>query len=97
MWIVGASAISLVSAASYLLNSARGWVRGIWLGVPATLASQILLAMYVDLGSVRGAVLMQASASAAPLAINLAIGVLNMRRSAWLRAAAAPLQTDHAS
>jgi O-antigen/teichoic acid export membrane protein len=97
VWIVGATAVSLVSAASYLLNSARGWVRGIWLGVPATLASQILLAMYVDLGSVRGAVLMQASASAAPLAINLAIGVLNMRRSAWLRAASAPLQADHAS
>ena len=95
-WIVGSSAISLVSAASHLLNTARGWVRGIWIGVPATLAAQIALAMYVDLGSVRGAVLMQASAFAAPLGINLAIGLLNMRRSAWLRAADAPRQADHA-
>lgn len=86
VWIVGASAVSLVSAASYLLNSARGWVRGIWLGVPATLAAQIGLAMYVDLSSIKGAALMQGSAFAAPLAINLAMGLLNMRRSAWLRA-----------
>ena len=95
-WIVGASAVSLVSAASYLLNSARGWIRGIWIGVPATLAAQIALATYVDLSSVSGAVLMQASASAAPLAINLAIGLLNMRRSAWLRSIDPPLEAGHA-
>lgn len=84
-WIVGASAVSLVAMASYLLNSARGWVRGVWIGVPATLVTQMALALYVDLSSVRGAVLMQASAFAAPLVINIAIGLFNMRRSVWDR------------
>ncbi len=96
VWVVGASAISLVSAASYLLNSSRGWIRGIWLGVPATLAAQIALATSVDLSTVQGAVLMQASASAAPLAINLAIGLRNMRRSAWLRSLDRPVEADRA-
>ena len=95
-WIVASSAVSLVSSASYLLNSARGWIRGIWLGVPATLAAQVALAMYVDLSSIRGAVLMQASAFAAPLAINFAIGILNMRQSAWDRSVQGAVQAGHA-
>jgi O-antigen/teichoic acid export membrane protein len=93
-WMVTATAIGLVASASYLLNSARGWVRGIWIGVPATVAAQIALALYVDLSTVRGAVLMQGSAAAAPLLINLAIGGWNMRRAVWDRALSEPVQAD---
>jgi hypothetical protein len=81
VWIMAASAISLVCAASHLLNTARGWVRGVWLGVPATILAQAAIVTYVDLSTVRGAVLMQASAFAAPLAINIAIGWRAMRSS----------------
>lgn len=95
-WMVGATAVSLVASAAYLLNSARGWVRGVWIGVPATLLVQIALVMNVDLSSIRGAILMQASAFAAPLAINLAIGLVNMRREAWDRAVDAA-EAGHAS
>ncbi len=79
LWITVASAVSLVSAAVHQLNTARGWVRGIWLGVPATLLMQVLLAWFVDLGTVRGAILIQASAFAAPLLINARIGLRGMR------------------
>lgn len=82
LWMIGASAISLVSAAVHLLNTARGWVRGIWIGVPATVALQVILATFVDLGSVKGAILIQASAFVAPIAINAAIGIRGMRESA---------------
>lgn len=81
LWMVGAAAVSLVGITIHLLNTARGWVRGIWLGVPATLLMQIVLARFVDLGSVRGAILIQASAYVAPLLINLAIGVRGMRQA----------------
>jgi hypothetical protein len=79
LWMTGASAVSLVSAAVHQLNTARGWVRGIWLGVPATIAMQILLAWFVDLATVRGAILIQASAFVAPLAINVVIGARGLR------------------
>jgi hypothetical protein len=79
LWITGASAVSLVSAAVHQLNTARGWVRGIWLGVPATIAMQGLLAWFVDLATVRGAILIQASAFVAPMAINVAIGARGLR------------------
>lgn len=81
VWIVGASAASLVGITIHLLNTARGWVRGIWLGVPATIAMQIALVRYVDLGSIRGAILIQASAYVAPLLINVAIGMRGMREA----------------
>jgi O-antigen/teichoic acid export membrane protein len=79
LWLTAASAVSLVSAAVHQLNTARGWVRGIWLGVPATILMQILLAWFVDLSTVRGAILIQASAFAAPLLINVTIGLRGMR------------------
>lgn len=95
-WMVGATAVGLVASASYLLNSARGWIRGVWLGVPGTIAAQIALAVYVDLRTVRGAVLMQASAAAVPLLLNLGIGLWNMRQEAWDRALAEPAQAADA-
>ena len=88
--------VSLVSITIHLLNTARGWVRGIWLGVPATFAMQIALVRYVDLGSIRGAILIQASAYIAPLLINLAIGLRGMREPTRPPAAAAVSQHGHA-
>jgi len=96
LWIVGAAALSLVSITIHLLNTARGWVRGIWLGVPATIAMQIALVRYVDLGSIRGAILIQASAYAAPLLINLAIGLRGMRDVSRRPAAASISERGHA-
>jgi hypothetical protein len=79
VWLIAASSVSLVCSAVHLLNTARNWVRGLWLGVPATLIAQVLLAKFVDLGTVRGAILIQASAFAAPFFINVAIGIRGMR------------------
>jgi hypothetical protein len=96
VWIVGASAVSLVSIAIHLLNTARGWVRGLWLGVPATIVLQIALVVYADLTTIRGAILIQASAYVAPLLINLAIGVRGMREGARDPVDAALPQHGHA-
>lgn len=79
VWVIAAAAVSLLCSAVHLLNTARNWVRGLWLGVPATLLAQILVANYADLSTVRGAVLMQVSAFAAPLVVNLAIGIRGLR------------------
>jgi hypothetical protein len=49
---------------------------------------QVVLAMNVDLSSVKAAILIQASAAVAPIAINVAIAIRGMRESA--RALAAP-------
>lgn len=95
LWIVGAAAISLVSITIHLLNTARGWVKGIWLGVPATIAMQVALVRYVDLGSIRGAILIQASAYVAPLLINLAIGLRGMREGSGRAADAAVSPQGH--
>ncbi len=79
VWMTAASAVTLLASAVYLLNTARGWVRGIWLGVPATIATQLAVAVLVDLSTVKGAILLQASAFAAPFLINLAIGWRGLR------------------
>jgi hypothetical protein len=79
VWMTAASAVTLLASAVYLLNTARGWVRGIWLGVPATIVTQLAVAMFVDLSTVKGAILLQASAFAAPFLINVAIGWRGMR------------------
>jgi hypothetical protein len=96
VWMVGASAASLVGITIHLLNTARGWVRGIWLGVPATVVVQVALVRYVDLGSIRGAILIQASAYVAPLLINVAIGLRGMREASRRPAAAVLSQHGHA-
>jgi hypothetical protein len=91
VWMMAASAITLLASAVYLLNTARGWVRGLWLGVPATIAAQIAVALYIDLSTVKGAILLQASAFAAPLLVNVAIGVRGLRALSARDATAAPV------
>ena len=75
VWVMAAAAVAIVCSTVHLLNTARNWVRGIWLGVPATLAAQVMIASSVDMSTIRGAVLIQASAYAAPFLVNLAIGI----------------------
>lgn len=79
LWVIGAGAVSLACSAVHLLNTARNWVRGIWLGVPLTLAAQVFVATQVDLSTIYGAVLMQVSAFVAPLAVNIVIGLRGLR------------------
>lgn len=81
VWVIGAAAVGLLCSAVHLLNTARNWVRGLWLGVPATLLAQVMVARYADLSTVRGAVLIQVSAFAAPFIVNLAIGIRGLRES----------------
>lgn len=80
VWMVAASAMSVVAAALYLLNTARGWVQGIWIGVPVAIAAQILTGGLVDLGTVRGAIVLQISSIVASIAVSAVIGFRGMRQ-----------------
>ncbi len=81
VWMVAASAMSVVGSALYLLNSSRGWVRGIWAGVPAAILAQILTGWLTDLGTVRGAIILQMASIVASIAVSLAIALRDMRRT----------------
>jgi hypothetical protein len=80
VWMVAASAMSVVGSSLYLLNTSRGWVRGIWIGVPAAIAAQILTGWLVDLGTVRGAIALQMSSIIASIAVSIGIALRDMRR-----------------
>ena len=88
VWMVSASAMSVVGSALYLLNTSRGWVRGIWVGVPAAILAQILTGWLVDLGTVRGAIVLQMSSILASIAVSLAIAFRDMRQARAGQAAA---------
>jgi O-antigen/teichoic acid export membrane protein len=94
VWVIGAAAVSLLCSAVYLLNTARNWVRGLWLGVPATLIAQVAVASYADLSTIRGALLIQVSAFAAPFLVNVAIGIRGIRET---RRQAVAVQPPHAT
>lgn len=82
VWMVAASAMSVVASALYLLNSSRGWVRGIWLGVPAAILAQVVVGWLVDLSTVRGAIVLQMSSILASVAVNVVLAVRGMRQPA---------------
>jgi hypothetical protein len=57
-YVLFASSASAVSGILNALNSARGWLKGIWLIIPITLVTQALLIPFLSLGSLQGAVLL---------------------------------------
>jgi hypothetical protein len=80
VWMVAASAMSVVASALYLLNTSRGWVQGIWVGVPAAILAQLLVGWLVDLSTVRGAIVLQMSSIVASLAVSAVVAFRGMRQ-----------------
>ncbi len=81
VWMVAAGGLAVVASAVYLLNTARGWVRGVWVAVPAAIAAQVLVGWLVDLGTIRGAILLQMGSTIAALLVSILIGVRGLRQA----------------
>lgn len=90
VWMVAASAMSVVASALYLLNTSRGWVQGIWIGVPAAVLAQLLAGWLVDLSTIRGAIVLQMASIVASLAVSAVVAFRGMRQMSDSRSPALP-------
>ena len=52
--MVGGAVLASIASAMWGLNSAKGWISGSWLYIPATLVTQMALIPFVDFSSVGG-------------------------------------------
>ncbi len=52
--MVGGTVISAMAGALWSLNASKAWVKGAWLYIPLTLATQIALIPFTDFSSVAG-------------------------------------------
>ncbi len=57
-YVVLSTLISSLYGAIYSLNSSRAWTQGVWITVPIMIAAQIVLIPFLDLGTVKGVVLL---------------------------------------
>ena len=55
-WIVLMAACNSLLGIVWAMNAVKGWTRGVWLTIPAIVLAQIALAPWLDLSSVKGAV-----------------------------------------
>jgi O-antigen/teichoic acid export membrane protein len=77
--MVAGAVLNAIAGAIWGLNSAKGWISGSWLYIPATLATQVLLIPYTDFASV-GSVLVFNLISAVPsLLLNLVLSYRGFR------------------
>jgi O-antigen/teichoic acid export membrane protein len=63
LYMTIAAVSGMLAGAIYSLNSSRAWTEGAWISVPVTIAAQLLLLPFVDIGTVRGVALLGAVAS----------------------------------
>ncbi|HJT82399.1 MAG TPA: hypothetical protein VJ719_14490 [Chthoniobacterales bacterium] len=54
VWMVAGAVLASIASAMWGLNSAKGWISGSWLYIPATLVTQIALIPFIDFSSVNG-------------------------------------------
>jgi O-antigen/teichoic acid export membrane protein len=57
-WVVLGSVVGLVGGVIYQMISTRAWMRGIWLSIPVTIGSQLMLFHFLDLGTIKGVTLL---------------------------------------
>jgi O-antigen/teichoic acid export membrane protein len=57
VWMMVSVALGLLLTVTWAINTARGWLHATWLIVPLTLVTQVVLASWLPLSSVRGIIL----------------------------------------
>jgi O-antigen/teichoic acid export membrane protein len=77
--MVSGAVISAIAAAMWGLNSARGWISGSWLYIPATLLTQIVLIPFIDFSQVRGVLLFNLVSAIPSVFLNLVLSYRGFR------------------
>ena len=57
-YVAFGSSVSIMVAALFTLNTTKGWLEGTWIGIPIVFACQAAAIPFVDLGSIKGVVLL---------------------------------------
>jgi hypothetical protein len=77
-------AIYLVSSTVFVLNNSKAWIEKVWIAVPIVIAVQAVSLLFLDVSTVRGAILFGLYASLPPLVVNASIATVKMVQ--WARA-----------
>ena len=77
--MVASSGCNLVITTMAILNISRAWSRGSWLYVPGAILTQIVLLQFLDLRTVRGAILFGWGSLISPAVTGLILGVRGIR------------------
>jgi len=71
--MVGGAVLNAIAGAMWGLNSAKGWISGSWMYIPATLITQIALIPFVDFSSVAGVLFFNLISAAPSLLLNVVL------------------------
>lgn len=57
IWIIGNSVLLFVANTMWSMNATKAWLTHIWIFIPATLASQIIMLLFIDISTVKGVII----------------------------------------
>jgi O-antigen/teichoic acid export membrane protein len=77
--MVSASVLSALTGTIWALNASKAWIRGSWLYIPLTLATQIALIPMTDFSSVSGVLLFNLFSAVPNLLLNLVLSFRGFR------------------
>ena len=77
--MVSGAVLSAIAGAMWGLNSAKGWISGSWLYIPATLTTQIALIPFVDFSSVRSVLFFNLISAVPSVLLNLMLSYRGFR------------------
>lgn len=81
--VVAVSFVTTLTALTWAVATAKGWVRGAWLVVPMTLGVQLAALLWLDVSTVQGALILSFLSGFATLSVYVLITVQGYRR--WRR------------
>ncbi len=76
--VILSSSIYLVSTTVFVLNNSKAWIEAAWIAVPLILAVQAVSLVFLEVGTVRGAILFGLLSSIPPLLVNSTIAVVKI-------------------
>ena len=71
--MVAGAVLNAIAGAMWGLNSAKGWISGSWMYIPATLITQVALIPFVDFSSVAGVLLFNLVSAVPSLFLNVVL------------------------
>jgi hypothetical protein len=84
--MVSGAVLASIAGAMWGLNSAKGWISGSWLYIPATLITQIMLVPFVDFSRVRGVLLFNLISAIPTVLLNLVLSYRGFRSHRYVSA-----------